>query len=147
MRREIDRYFSEYLTTIKKTKEDINDRNTIVMELGEETINSIIKKEKRVFASCIYTYDSFFKTMPVENAYTIVTHKSRPKCIIKTTKVETVEFKNISENNIKNDLSYKDVDLWKSNHIGIFEHECRDALRVFNPSVPIVIETFELVYA
>jgi uncharacterized protein YhfF len=147
MRREIDRYFSQYLASHKLTKDMINNEDTTVIELEDSLIDSIMNKNKKVFTSCIYAFDSFFKSMPVENSYTIVTFKRNPKCILKTTKVETIKFKDISSQNIEIDLKGADIDSWKKSHIGIFEKECREAFRVFNPNVPIVIETFELVYA
>ncbi|WP_175537362.1 ASCH domain-containing protein [Clostridium sp. DSM 8431] len=146
MRREIDRYFTEYLTSIEKTKDYISDDNKIVIELDNETIENIINNEKNTFISSIYSYDSFFKTMPSENAYTVLTNKRKPKCIIKTLKVETIKFEDITEDNINLENNYLSIDEWKQKHIGIFEEECREAFRVFNPNVPIVIETFELVY-
>lgn len=146
MRRELDRYFSQYLTTQKLPKDMINNRDTSVMELDKNIIELILNKNKKVFTSSIYTYDSFFKTMPVVDSYTIITHKSKPVCILKTTKVETVKFKDLNHMNLEGELENKDINSWKKSHIGLFEEECREALRVFNPNVPIVIETFELVY-
>mgnify|MGYP004503768845 FL=1 len=146
MRREIDKYFSQYLTSQKLTKDMIKNDDTSVMELKKNIIELILSNRKKVFVSSIYTYDSFFKTMPVEDSYTIITHKSKPACILKTLKVETVKFKDLNSKNLEGELKDNDIDKWKSDNIGIFETECREALRVFNPEVPIVIENFELVY-
>ena len=146
MRRELDRYFSQYLATQKLTKDMIKNDDTTVLELEKNIIELILRKNKKVFTSSIYAYDSFFKTMPVEDSYTIITHKSKPACILKTTKVETIKFKDLNGKNLEGEFKDKDINAWKKSHIGIFEEECREALRVFNPNVPIVIETFELVY-
>ena len=113
-------------------------------ELAELVLNGI----KTATASAYPLYEQEQEPLPQVGEYNVILNaKDEAVCIIKTTKVYVVPFREVSADHAyregENDRS---LDSWRAVHRDFFSEEMASAGLTFNEDMPVVCEEFLRVY-
>lgn len=113
-------------------------------ELAELVLNGI----KTATASAYPLYEQEQEPLPQVGEYNVILNaKDEAACIIKTTKVYVVSFREVSADHAyregENDRS---LDSWRAIHRDFFTEEMTAAGLTFNEDMPVVCEEFLRVY-
>ncbi|GAA0123931.1 MAG: ASCH domain-containing protein [Clostridium argentinense] len=142
-----------YLKTIGEN-EETTKRNYTVWHFcnDEESANNlaelVLQGIKRGTASLHYWYKEEGEKMPKVDDYSIIINwQGIAKCIIKTTKIEIIPFKDVTERfALIEGEGDKSLNYWRNVHQIYFENELKEIGKEFNEDMEIVFEEFELVY-
>lgn len=113
-------------------------------ELAELVLNGI----KTATASAYPLYEQEQEPLPQVGEYNVILNaKDEAVCVIKTTKVYVVPFREVSADHAyregENDRS---LDSWRAIHRDFFTEEMNDAGLTFDENMPVVCEEFLRVY-
>ena len=104
--------------------------------------------KKQATSSNGLCYEFEKEPLPKEGDFSIITDfYNRPLCIIKTIKVDIIQFKDITAEMAvlegEGDLS---LDYWREGHKYFFSKECEEMGKEFNEELPVVFEQFKVVF-
>ena len=115
---------------------------------AKELSELVISGKKRATTSLLLSMEREAQPLPKPGDYNIITdYYDVPQCIVKTVKVDTIPFKDVSEEyaGIEGEgdgsLSY-----WRSGHIRFFTRECERIGMCFSEDMKVVRERFEVVF-
>lgn len=93
-------------------------------------------------------YEIENEPLPKENEYSVILDShDEAVCIIQTTKVYVVPFKEVSEQHAyKEGERNRTLEDWRDIHIDFFKHECELLNIEFSEDMKIVCEEFKVVY-
>ncbi|WP_461613174.1 ASCH domain-containing protein [Clostridium sp. Marseille-QA1073] len=115
---------------------------------ANELAELVLQGTKRGTASLYYWYKEGREGLPKADEYSIIINwQGIAKCIIKTTKIEIIPFKDVTEKfaSIEGEGD-KSLDYWRNVHRIYFEDELKEIGKEFNEDMEIVCEEFEVVY-
>ncbi len=94
----------------------------------------------------IYAYDN--EKVPEAGDHSIIIDwDGNAKCIIRTTDISIVPFKEVSaEFAATEGEGDKSLEYWRNAHLEFFEEECEKISKTFNEDMLVVCEVFEVVY-
>jgi uncharacterized protein YhfF len=120
------------------------DNQKDAMELAQLVKSGI----KKATASLYYLYNRAKEPLPKEGEFSvIVDYFGEPQCIIKTTKIDIVPFKNVTEEFAKAEgEGDKSLKYWREVHRDYFTRELKDIRKEFSEEMEVLCEEFELVY-
>jgi len=108
----------------------------------------VLAGTKRATAGLLWTYEADAKPLARPGDLSVVTlFSGQPVCIIETKRVQTVPFSEVTaefaaiEGEGDGSLAF-----WRRVHTAYFGRECRRLGREPHPEMPVVCETFEVVY-
>lgn len=108
----------------------------------------VLEGTKRATASLLWTYEAQDKTLPTAGVFSVVTNwRKEPLCVIETTNVETVPFHQVNESFAETEgEGDKTLRMWKEVHWKYFSRECMRIGKEPSLDMPVICETFRVVY-
>ncbi|MEG0774701.1 ASCH domain-containing protein [Clostridium sp.] len=103
---------------------------------------------KKATASLYYWYNLAKEPLPKEGEYSVITdYTGEPQCIIKTTKITIVPFKEVTEDFARAEgEGDKSLEQWKEIHVRYFSKELKEIGKEFSKDMEVLCEEFELIY-
>lgn len=117
-------------------------------EDANELAQLVVSGKKRATASSVLSYEYEKEPLPQVGDLNIITDFfDQPMCIVETTKVNIVLFKDVTPEMAalegEGDLSLK---YWREGHKRFFSRECEEFGEEFSEDMPVVFEQFKVVY-
>jgi uncharacterized protein YhfF len=115
---------------------------------ADELADLVLRGIKTGTASAYPLYEVENEALPKAGDYSIILDsKDEAVCIIKTTKVYIVPFREVREEHAgKEGEGDGSLEYWRKVHIEFFSQNMSEAGRLFDEDMPVVCEEFELVY-
>jgi len=115
---------------------------------ANELLELVLKGIKRATSSALWTYENEAKPIPALDDMSIVTKwNGEAKCIIKTLNIEIVPFIQVTKHFAKLEgEGNKSLEEWRQVHWQFFTRELSSYGKSPKENMPVVCETFELVY-
>ena len=134
-----------------KEKNNISDRDYEAWAFGvdaDKLANLVLIGEKTATASAFPLYESEKEPLPEAGEYSIILDsKENAVCIIKTTKVYVVPFKEVTaEHAFKEGEGDKSLEYWQAVHEKFFTECLSEVGMLFSTDMKVVCEEFEVVY-
>jgi uncharacterized protein YhfF len=103
---------------------------------------------KRATASALWSFEKTGTQVPVVGGYFLVVDgRGEAVCIVKTTKVSTIPFNEISEENaFREGEGDRTLEYWRRVHIEFYKRQFAPLNLNFEESMPVVFEEFEKVF-
>ncbi len=114
---------------------------------ANELLTLVLSGKKRATASSLFYYRQCALPLPKVGDYSIVTDwGGAPQCVIQTTAVTILKFKDVSFDVCKREGEDDDLDSWRKSHIRFFSADARECGYVFDEDMPVVFEDFQVVF-
>ena len=115
----------------------------VTEKLANELLELVLEGKKRATSSSLTEYESE-STVPKIGDYSIVTDwNENPRCVIKTTAVTILPFKDIDFDLCKKEGEDDCLETWREGHIKFFTNISKTE---FDENMMVVFEEFEVVY-
>lgn len=120
----------------------------VTKEAANKLARLVLKGKKRATASSMWVEIHDNGEIPKVGDYSIITDwEGKAQCIIQTTQLDIVPYKNVTEAFARcegeGDLS---LDYWKAVHEVYYKKECERINKDFTEEMPVLCERFQLVY-
>ncbi|AKX34627.1 hypothetical protein SLITO_v1c10160 [Spiroplasma litorale] len=116
-------------------------------EMANDLGKLVLNGTKKATSSLLKQYEIENENIPKVDQYSIVTDfKGNPKCIIKTTNVRFIKYKDMTFDICKLEGEDDNLESWKNKHYTFFKRIADENNFVFNEDLVIVFEEFKLVY-
>jgi uncharacterized protein YhfF len=117
-------------------------------QLAEELCELVIQGRKRATACLVWEAEAQPENAPVPDGYSVITDfDGNPKCIIKTTEIRVIPFREVDEafaaQEGEGDLS---LEFWRNVHWDYFSRKCFEMQREPTDSMLVLCERFEVLY-
>ncbi|MFW5712046.1 MAG: ASCH domain-containing protein [Spirochaetota bacterium] len=115
---------------------------------ADELAELVLKGEKRCTATSIWSLEAEEEPLPEVGDLSIITDWSgRAKCIIKTVVLENVPFNEVTEAFAAAEgEGDKSLEYWRKVHQEVFSQELSELGLKFTEQMPVLCETFEVVW-
>jgi uncharacterized protein YhfF len=115
---------------------------------ANELAELVIEGTKRATASLYDGYAFEKEEVPIVGDHSVIIDwDGTARCIIKTTVISIVPFKDVStEFAATEGEGDKSLEFWKRAHLKFFKEECAEMSKEFNEDMLVVCEAFEVVY-
>ena len=115
---------------------------------ANELAQLVLEGTKRATASLYRSYEFENEELPREGNHIIITDwDGIAKCIIRSSRVTILPFRNITEDHARIEgEGDKSLEYWREGHIGFFTRECQAMGLNFNEDMLVVFEEFKVVY-
>lgn len=114
---------------------------------ANELLRLVLIGQKRATASSLLLYEIQGSEIPKVGDYSVVTDfANEPKCVIQTTSVHIIPFKEMTFERCKLEGEDDSLESWKEGHTRFFTHEGKKMGYQFTEDMPVVFEEFEVVY-
>ena len=110
---------------------------------ADELLKLVIRGKKTATTSPYFEDEEYVK---VGDYSIVLDSKNQPCCIIKTTKLTYMSFKNMTYDICKLEGEDKILDTWIYNHTIFLSKACEEKGLCFSIDMPIIFEEFEVVY-
>lgn len=146
----IHSFWKDFLAFSKLNK-DTKYLDAFHFELTESLANKLLDLvligQKKATASSLLAYEIEGDRIPVIGDFSIITDwNGNPRCVIKTTNIRILPFKDITFDICKLEGEDDDLESWQLGHINFFKVEGRELGYVFSKDMPVIFEEFEVVY-
>lgn len=120
-------------------------------ELTEHWANELLRLvligQKKATASSLWGYEIEGDKIPKVGDYSIVTDwDGNPGCVIRTTNVRIIPFKEITYDICKLEGEDDNLESWQNGHRRFFREEGEKLGYTFSEDMPVIFEEFEVVY-
>lgn len=132
------------------------DKNTPYLEsfhfdLTEKSANEllalVLMGKKKATAGSLWTYAIQGTNPPKVGDYSIVTDwDGNPRCVIMTTKVSIIAFKDMTFDICKLEGEDDNLESWQKNHIKFFTDDGEIDGYTFTEDMPVLFEEFEVIF-
>ncbi len=146
----IDEFFNRFL---QKENLDLSTKylEAFHFELSEKLANElldlVLQGKKRATASSVEAYKSSNESLPAVGDYSIITDwDNYPRCVIKTTNVQLIPFKEITFDICKREGEDDTLKSWQDGHRRFYVEEGKQLGYTFHQDMIVVFEDFEVVY-
>lgn len=121
-------------------------------ELTEKWANELLRLvligQKQATSSSLLAYQSEGDRVPQVGDLSIVTDwEGTPKCVIETTNVMIIPFKDITFDICKREGEDDNLESWRQGHINFFSREGEELGYTFTEDMPVVFEDFKMVFS
>lgn len=108
----------------------------------------VVRGVKTATASAFPAYELEGEPLPSVGSYHVILDGSgRPRCIIRITTVEVVPFDQVTATHAHREgEGDRSLAYWRSVHEAFFSEHAADCGYEFSPAMPVVCETFEVVF-
>ena len=147
----INEFWEDFLLKANK------DKNTKYIdcfhfELTEEWANELLRLvligQKQATSSSLLAYQIEGEIIPKVGDLSIITDwEGIPKCVIETTSVMVIPFKEITFDICKREGEDKDLESWREGHITFFSREGKELGYTFTEDMPVIFEDFKMVFS
>lgn len=129
---------------------DIHDLEHWHFELTESACNAllelVIKGKKRATSSSLSGYQITGEAIPeMGNCSVITDWDGHPKCVIRTTNVQILPYKDITIDMAKLEGEDDTLESWQRNHEHLFIQEGKALGYTFSEDMLVIFETFEVI--
>ena len=119
-------------------------------EMNEKACNYlldlVLKGKKRATSSSLDGFKCSEEEIPKVGDLSVITDwNGNPGCIIRTTNVLVIPFKDITFEIAKKEGEDDNLDSWRKNHIEFFKEEGKELGYQFNENMKVVFEEFEVI--
>jgi len=119
----------------------------LTQTLARELLALVLSGKKRATASSLHSYEQEDMPVPKPGDLSIVTDwHGKPWCVIETTKVTILPFKDITYDICKREGEDDNLQSWQEGHRRFYEEEGKEMGYVFTEDMPVVFEDFKVVY-
>ena len=147
----IDDFWNEFLTKTNRDK-DTKYIECFHFEITEKWANELLRLvligQKRATSSSLLGYELAGDKVPQIGDLSIVTDwEGVPKCVIETTNVTIIPFKDITFDICKREGEDDNLESWRKSHISFFTSEGKELGYTFTEDMPVIFEDFKMVYS
>lgn len=115
--------------------------------LANTLLDLVLKGQKKATASSLSYYQIMNDRIPREGHYSIITDwDGTPHCVIKTTKITILPFKNITYEICKREGEDETLSSWQIGHEKFFRAEGKELGYEFSEDMQVLFEDFEVVF-
>lgn len=147
---ELGKFWNEF---INKTMRSLETKyiEAFHFELTEywanELLRMVLTKKKTATASSLYSFQLNNEKVPQVGDLNIITDwNGTPKCVIETTQIRILPFKDITYDICKREGEDECLDTWQDGHIKFFTAEGNSLGYLFTDDMPVVFEDFKVIY-
>lgn len=145
-----ERFWQEFLAE-KGLPSNTRYNECFHFELSEywanELLRLVMRGKKRATSSSLRGYEIEGDDLPVKGQYSIVTDwDGIPRCVIRTTRVQIIPFKDITFELAKKEGEDKTLEEWSKKHISFFKEEGARLGYEFSEEMSVIFEEFHLEY-
>ena len=116
-------------------------------KLANELLSLVLKGQKKATSSSIHSYELTGDKMPQVGDYSIITDwNGNPKCIIETTNITILPFKDITFEICVREGEDDTLESWQRGHKNFFISEGKELGYEFSEDMPVVFEDFRVVF-
>jgi uncharacterized protein YhfF len=117
--------------------------------MHDELLALVLQGPKRATAGLVLEFETERLPLPSVGGYSVVLDgQGRPRCVIRTTEVEVVPFREVDERFARDEgEDDRSLPSWRDGHRRYFRRACARLDRRFTEDLPVVLERFELVWA
>lgn len=121
-------------------------------ELTEKWANELLRLvligQKQATSSSLLAYQVVGDRIPQLGDLSIVTDwQGIPKCVIETTNVMIIPFKDITFDICKLEGEDDNLESWRKGHINFFSREGKELGYTFTEDMPVVFENFKMIFS
>ena len=146
----IDIFWNRFL---EKSKYDKNIKYLEVFhfelteKLANELLELVLVGKKRATSSSLIAYEIEGSRIPQKGDLSIITDwDGNPKCVIETTEITIIPFKDITFDICKREGEDDCLETWRDGHIRFFKEQGKEVGYEFTEDLLVVFEDFEVVY-
>ena len=111
-----------------------------------ELLDLVLQGKKRATSSSLASYQTEGTTVPQEGELSVITDwDGHPRCIIRTTKVRVIPYKDIPFCLARLEGEDDTLASWRKNHEAFFREEGKSLGYSFSENMEVVFEEFEVV--
>ena len=130
---------------------NVNYLASFHFELTEKWANIlldlVLKGIKRATSSSLKSYEIENERIPEAGDYSIIEDwAGNARCVIKTTNVRIIPFKDITYDICKLEGEDDSLESWRKGHIKFFQEDGKELGYEFSEDLDIIFEEFEVVY-
>lgn len=116
-------------------------------KLANELLQLVLIGQKKATASSLLAYEIEGTRVPEVGDLSIVTNwEGNPKCVIQTTAVTIIPFKDITYEICKREGEDDTLESWQKGHERFYKAEGNALGYDFTDDMPVVFEDFEVIY-
>lgn len=146
----INKFWEEFLLKTNRDK-DTKYIECFHFELTEKFANELLRLvligQKQATCSSLRAYEIEGDRVPKAGDLSIVTDwEGIPKCVIETTNVMSIPFKDITFDICKREGEDDNLESWRKGHITFFSSEGAKLGYTFTEDMPVVFEDFKVVF-
>ena len=109
-------------------------------------LDLVLKGQKKATASSVLGYQIEGEEIPKEGNLSIITDwDGNPRCVIKTTRVRIIPYKDITFDIAKLEDEDDTLESWRKNHEKFFTEEGKDLGYKFSEEMEVIFEEFEVI--
>lgn len=109
-------------------------------------LDLVLKGKKRATSSSLDAYKYSNESVPQVGALSVITDwDGNLGCVIKTTSVTIIPFKDITYEIAKKEGEDDNLESWRKNHIEFFMEESKELGYQFDENMKVVFEEFEVI--
>ena len=114
---------------------------------ANELLRLVIDGVKKATSSSLWGYEIEGDPIPKKGELSIITDwDGNPKCVIETTDVTILPFKDITYDICKREGEDDSLESWRRGHIDFFTEEGKELGYEFSEDMPVIFEGFKVVY-
>lgn len=109
-------------------------------------LDLVLKGQKKATASSVLGYQIEGEEIPKEGNLSVITDwDGNPRCVIKTTRVRIIPYKDITFDIAKLEGKDDTLESWRKNHEKFFTEEGKDLGYKFSEEMEVIFEEFEVI--
>lgn len=147
----INTFWENFLLKTNRDK-DIKYIDSFHFELTQRWANELLRLvligQKQATSSSLLAYQIGGDRIPQVGDLSIVTDwEGIPKCVIETTNVMIIPFKEITFDICKLEGEDDNLESWREGHINFFSREGKELGYTFTEDMPVIFENFKMVFS
>ena len=116
-------------------------------KLADKLLDLVLSGQKRATASSFHAFEIEEDRLPQVGDYSIITDwAGTPRCVIETTAVTILPFKEITYEICKREGEDDTLESWRDGHIRFFIEDGKELGYTFSEDMPVVFEDFKVVF-
>lgn len=109
-------------------------------------LDLVLKGQKKATASSVLGYQIEGEEIPKEGNLSVITDwDGNPRCVIKTTRVRIIPYKDITFDIAKLEGEDDTLESWRKNHEKFFTEEGKELGYKFSEEMEVIFEEFEVI--
>lgn len=109
-------------------------------------LDLVLKGQKKATASSVLGYQIEGEEIPKEGNLSVITDwDGNPRCVIKTTRVRIIPYKDITFDIAKLEGEDDTLESWRKNHEKFFTEEGKELGYKFSEEMKVIFEEFEVI--
>lgn len=147
----INNFWKNFLLKTNRAK-DTKYIDCFHFELTEKLANELLRLvligQKQATSSSLLSYEIEGDKIPQIGDLSIITDwNGIPKCVIETTNVTIIPFKDITFDICKREGEDENLESWRKGHIKFFSNDGKELGYKFTEDMPVIFEDFKIVFS